>query len=107
MKLGETMPIKQIDPHQLLKKYVEKEQINPLARRKAETQEQWAKRMRDSTSAEKKEEENEDIRSALLELNTLKQGTKGEEDIHEPPNKLVKDTRGRKTTFSDDDNKHT
>ena len=28
-----------------------------------------------------------------------------EEDTHEPPNRCKKDTRGRKTIFSDDDNK--
>ena len=74
---------------------------NPLKKQEGETQEQWAKRMRDNT-AKKEKEASERAAKALSELNTLDQG---EEEKHEPPNQYVKDTRGRKTLFSDDDNK--
>ena len=57
--------------------------------------------MRDNTS-KKEKEASERAAKALSELNTLDQG---EEEKHEPPNQYVKDTRGRKTLFSDDDNK--
>ena len=58
-------------------------------------------RDRDNT-AKKEKEASERAKKALSELNTLDQG---EEEKHEPPNQYVKDTRGRKTTFTDDDNK--
>ena len=57
--------------------------------------------MRDSTDAINKKYSDK-AKQALSELNTL---DKGEEEKHEPPNQFVKDTRGRKTIFTDDDNK--
>ena len=42
-------------------------------------------------------------KQALSKLDDIEQGR--EEEKHEPPNQFVKDTRGRKTTFTDDDNK--
>ena len=57
--------------------------------------------MIDNTVAENKKYSDK-AKQALSELNTLNQG---EEEKYEPPNKFVKDTRGRKTTFTNDDNK--
>ena len=95
------VPIKQKDATPTPKKHEEKEKINPSKKQEGETQEQWAKRIRDNT-AKKEKEASERAKKALSELNTL---DKGEEEKHEPPNQYVKDTRGRKTIFTDDDNK--
>ena len=96
------LPIKQKDATPTPKKHEEKEKINPLKKQEGETQEQWAKRMRDSTDAINKKYSDK-AKQALSKLHDIEQG--GEEENHEPPNQFVKDTRRRKSTFTDDDNK--
>ena len=89
-------------PYKKMKKRSRKK-INSFKKQSAGTQEQWTKTMRDETGDYDKRVNN--YRIANSELYSMHQETKGEEDTHEPANKFVKDPRGRKSKFTDDDNK--